>query len=244
MKVNLTGFLIVAAIGFALGGAFALLQSKDQTVQPPAAGSAVAPSTAPSAAITAEPPVLEGVPPMPEVANVAAPEAKPAEAAIAGVTVGGAFTLTDHKGNVVTEKSWPGKFKLVFFGFTHCTDVCPATLQKIAAVMENYDAKGEKLVPLFITVDPEHDTQAVMAAYVGGYNPNIIGLTGTPEQLKAAEDGYKVYAAQGAAAPAGDHMMMDHSSYVYLMSPDDKLLEVFASDKTAEDMIAKIKLHL
>jgi protein SCO1/2 len=243
MKVNLTGFLIVAAIGFALGGAFALLQSKDQTVQPSAAvGSAVAPSTAPSAAVPAEPPVLEGVPPMPEVANVAAPEAKPAEAAVSGVTVGGAFTLTDHKGNVVTEKSWPGKYKLVFFGFTHCTDVCPAALQKIAAVMENYDAKGEKLVPLFITVDPEHDTQAVMAAYVGGHNPNILGLTGTPEQVKAAEDAYKIYAA--APAAGASNAMTDHSSYVYLMSLDDKLLEVFGSDKTAEDMIAKIKLHL
>jgi protein SCO1/2 len=234
MKVNLTGFLIVAAVGFALGGAFALLQSKDQTVQPPPVGSAMTPP----AAITAEPPVLEGVPPMPEVANASAPAA--AET-VAGVPVGGAFTLTDHKGNAVTEKSWPGKYKLVFFGFTHCPDTCPATLQKLAALMESYDAKGEKLAPLFITVDPEHDTQEVMAAYVGGYNPNIIGLTGTLEQVRAAEDGYKVYAAQGAGASAN---MMDHSSYVYLMSPDDKLLEVFGSAETAESMIAKIKLHL
>ncbi|MCE9507051.1 MAG: SCO family protein [Alphaproteobacteria bacterium] len=237
MKSGWKAFLVVAAIGFALGGAFALfrVEVKEQPVQQESEAPA-----APVAEIVAEPPVLEGVPPMPEVAGAApaAPEAVSA-AAVAGVPVGGAFTLTDHKGNAVTEKSWPGKHKLVFFGFTSCPDTCPATLQKLAAVMENYDAKGEKLAPLFITVDPAHDTQAVMAAYVAGYNPNIIGLTGTAEQVKAAEDAYKAY-----AAPAAASAMVDHSSYVYLMSPDDKLLEVFGSGETAESIISKIKLHL
>lgn len=238
MKSGWKAFLVVAVIGFALGGIFALFRV--EVKEQPAQGSEAPAAPAAVAEIVAEPPVLEGVPPMPEVAGAVSgePEAAPA-AAVAGVPVGGAFTLTDHKGNAVTEKSWPGKHKLVFFGFTRCPDTCPATLQKITAVMENYDAKGEKLAPLFITVDPAHDTQAVMAVYVAGYNPNITGLTGTAEQVKAAEGAYKVYAAPAAASG-----MMDHSSYVYLMSPDDKLLEVFGSGETAESMISKIKLHL
>jgi protein SCO1/2 len=107
--------------------------------------------------------------------------------------------------------------------------------------MENYDPKGEKLAPLFITVDPERDTQAALAAYVGKFNPNILALTGTAEQVKAAEDAYKVFAAK--MPPTGADYGVEHSGYVYLMSPDDKLLEVLGSDETAESMIAKIKLH-
>ena len=241
MKSNWVSFLIVAVVAFGLGAGFAFLQTRSQPApmmapSPVPDMSAAAPVAPPPVVV---PPVLEGAPPMPEMAANA-----PAEPpAVAGVQVGGEFSLTDHKGNAVTEKSWPGKYKLVFFGFTHCPDVCPTTLQKLSAVMENYDAKGEKLAPLFITVDPERDTPAVLAGYLGQYNPNIAGLTGTPEQVKAAEDAYKVYSAKTAGAPAGDYMM-DHSGYIYLMSPDDKLLEVLGSDETAETIIAKIKLHL
>jgi len=241
MKSNWVRFLIVAVIGFGLGVTLALFQVKNQTVSPVSSSASGDTSAESPAAIAVEPPVLEGAPPMPETAHVhVAPVAAPA---VAGVQVGGAFSLTDHQGNAVTEKSWPGKYKLVFFGFTNCPDICPAALQKISAVMENYDAQGEKLAPLFITVDPQRDTQPVMAAYVGGYNPHILGLTGTSEQIKAAEDSYKVYAARAMETPAGDYMM-DHSAYIYLMSLDDRLLEVFGSDETAESMIAKIRLHL
>jgi protein SCO1/2 len=169
-----------------------------------------------------------------------APESVPAPQAMAGVPVGGAFALTDHNGNAVTEKSWPGKYKLVFFGFTSCPDTCPAVLQKIAAVMENFDAAGERLVPLFITVDPARDTKDVMAKYVAGFNPHIIGLTGTEAQVKAAEEAYKVYATK-VPGPSAHHYMNDHSAYIYLMSPDDQLLEAFSADETAKNMIVKIK---
>ena len=158
---------------------------------------------------------------------------------VAGVPIGGKFSLTDHKGHSVTEKSWPGKYKLVFFGFTHCPDTCPATLQKIAVVMEHSDPQGKKIVPLFVTVDPATDTPPVMAKYVGAFNPHIIGLTGTEAQIKAAEDAYKVYASK-VPGKAPEEDMVDHSAYIYLMSPDDKFLEVFSVDETAENMISKI----
>lgn len=165
-----------------------------------------------------------------------------AVAEVAGVSVGGGFSLTDHHGNPVTEKSWPGKYKLVFFGFTHCPSICPAGLQKMAAVMEGYDAKGEKIVPLFITLDPARDTKEVMAAFVGKFNQNIVGLLGTEEQVKAVESAYKVYASKVPGANAADYMV-DHSAYTYFMSPDDRLLAVLGPDETAEGMIGKIRLH-
>jgi protein SCO1/2 len=164
-----------------------------------------------------------------------------------GIHVGGAFTLTDQSGKTVTEKSWPGKYKLVFFGFTHCPDTCPAALQKMAVIMQhldqNNDPWGAKIVPLFITVDPARDTAAVMAKYVTVFNPHIVGLTGSEAQIKSVEEAYKVYAAKKPGQSNDDYAeyMEDHSAYVYLMSPDDKLLQVFSFDETAEAMIGKIK---
>lgn len=160
-----------------------------------------------------------------------------------GVSVGGPFSLTDQTGKSVTEKSWPGKYKLVFFGYTHCPDTCPATLQKMAAVMQQLDPKGEKLVPLFITVDPERDTAPVLAKYIANFGPLIVGLTGTAAQTKAVEEAYKVYVAKQPGQNKEDYAeyLEDHSAYVYLMSPDDKLLQTLSFDETANDMIGKIK---
>jgi cytochrome oxidase Cu insertion factor (SCO1/SenC/PrrC family) len=200
-------FIVLAAVGFLLGGAVALMQNRH----------------VPAAAVVSE--------------------TKGSPAPMAGVPVGGAFSLTDQTGKPVTEKSWPGKYKLVFFGYTHCPDTCPATLQKLAAVMQNLDPKGEKLVPLFITVDPERDTVDVMAKYVANFGPTIVGLTGTEAQIKAVEETYKVYAAKQPGQSKGDYAeyLEDHSAYVYLMSPDDKLLQTLSFDETAETMIGKIK---
>ncbi len=171
---------------------------------------------------------------LPAVAEQTAPP-------VAGVTVGGAFTLTDHHGAAVTEKSWPQKSKLVFFGFTHCPDICPAALQKVAAVMETLDPKGERFVPLFITLDPKRDTTSVLSEYVKLFTPHLIGLTGTEEQVKAVEKVYKVYASKSSNTDAD--YMVNHSGYIYFMSPDDQLLEVFSSDETTKNIIGKIRLH-
>lgn len=206
-------FIALAVICFVIGGFFALVQTP-------------APQTG------------------------AAEQAKPA---VAGVPIGGAFSLTDHKGNAVTEKSWPGKMTLVFFGFTNCPDICPTGLQKITTVMEAVDPKAEKVVPILITVDPARDTKEVMAAYVANFSPTIVGLTGTQAQIDQAVSAYKVYAAkeeEPAHEHGGDHhnhgapqYTVNHSGYMYLMSPEGKLLEIFKTDETAEAMTAKIRLH-
>lgn len=266
MKSNWGRFLAVAAIGLILGAAFALLYSKngvlptagqEAAVSAPApAPAAPAPDPSQSAAVAEPPstmsaqPVLEGVPPMP-VASVG--ETVVTDLPVAGVAVGGAFSLVDHTGAAVTEKSWPGKYKIVFFGFTNCPDTCPTTLQKLSLVMENIDAKGEKLVPLLITVDPARDTKDVMTAYIAKFSAHIVGLTGTQEQIEHAIAAYKVFAARVPDAHEytmeGEHhasndYMVDHSSYVYLMSPDGILLETFSASDSAETMIAGIKTHI
>jgi cytochrome oxidase Cu insertion factor (SCO1/SenC/PrrC family) len=200
-------FIVLAAIGFVLGGALALFQGRN----------------------------------IPAATVVSAATSKPAP--MAGVQVGGAFSLVDHTGKPVTEKSWPGKYKLVFFGFTHCPDTCPATLQKMTVVMQQLDPQGGKIVPLFITVDPARDTPAVMAKYIAVFNPAIVGLTGSEAQIKSVEETYKVYAAKRPSQSNEEYAeyMEDHSAYLYLMSPDDKLLHTFAFDEPVEAMITKIK---
>jgi|GEM_PF-946918 len=168
-----------------------------------------------------------------------------AEAAqkVAGSTVGGAFSLTDHNGNAVTEASWPGKMKLVFFGFTHCPDICPTNLEKMTTVLEQWGGAANQVQPLFITTDPARDTPERMKEYLADYSPAIVGLTGTEEQIAKAKDGYKVYAAKVDTGDAKNYLM-DHSGYIYLMSADDALLEIFGSSDTAASIAEKAKPHL
>jgi protein SCO1/2 len=109
-------------------------------------------------------------------------------------------------------------------------------LQKITVVMEKFDPKGEKLAPLFITVDPETDTTEVMKRYVEGYNPHIVGLTGTEKQITAVEEAYKVYAAKQPGTKT-----VDHSAYVYLMSPEGTLLQIFSVEESAGKIIKGLK---
>lgn len=181
------------------------------------------------------------------------PQARlPQQQEVAGVPIGGAFSLTDQTGKAVTEKSWPGKYTLVFFGFTHCPDICPAGLQKIAAAMEKMDPKAEKVVPLFITVDPARDDVKTMAAYVATFSPTIVGLTGTQAQIDTAVSAYKVYATvekedhdhgHGGHEDMADMPKVNHSGYMYLMSPEGKLLETFGANTTAETLIERLKLR-
>lgn len=264
-------FILLAALVFCLGVGFSLWRQKqagEQTAQQEAVSTAQEeiafqtaqpmPSAEPGEIVPSAPemPLPEGTElrdgmavehehdPFPteeeEKAQKAAESAAPAaEAApVAGVQPGGAFSLTDHKGNAVTEKSWPGKHKLVFFGYTSCPDICPVTLEKVSAVMAALDPEGAKIQPLFITTDPDKDTPEVLDIYVGGYDKNIVGLTGTKEQVDAAGKAYKVYAA---AAPDGK---IDHSSFLYLMSPDDKPLAIFSAKLSVEEMTEKVKEKL
>ena len=157
--------------------------------------------------------------------------------------IGGPFTLTDHEGRRVTEKDFAGKHKLVYFGYTYCPDICPAELQVMSAAIDALGDKGEKVTPVFITVDPERDTVEQMKSYVGNFHKRLVGLTGSPEDIKKAAKAYRVYYARAKSEESTDYLM-DHSSIVYLMSPDGEYLAHFAYGTGVEKMADGIKKFL
>lgn len=156
----------------------------------------------------------------------------------AGNAIGGPFRLVDHNGTDVTEANYKDSYKLVFFGFTSCPDVCPVELEKITKVMESLGKDADKVQPLFITVDPERDTPEVMKNYVELFHPKIIGLTGTVDQVKAAEDAYKVYAAKADFDANG--YTINHSSFTFFLNPQGDLVELFSASDSAEEMTATV----
>jgi len=144
------------------------------------------------------------------------------------------FSLIDQNGHAVTEKSWPGKYKLVFFGFTSCPDECPTILQKLTVALDKLgDKKAGKIQTLFITVDPDTDTPAVLKTYLKNFHKSIVGLSGTTKQIEAAEVSYKVFASKGEKG-------VDHSAYTYFVAPDGHLLTAFGTDESAENVVKGI----
>lgn len=250
-------YIAWALVAFVIGGGLAWVQNNYGNKVLPTEQAATTPGEQPTVTdvpASSASSVIPDAPAMPESAESGqAPETSTAvtaaidSAPVAGIAVGGPFTLTDQKGVAVTEKSWPGKYLLVFFGFSNCPDVCPATLQKLSTIMETYDPSGAKLQPMMVTVDPARDNPEALAKYMAAFNANIVGLTGTPEQIDAVKKAYKVYASPAPAVDHADHGaaagQIDHSSFVYLMSPDGQALEIISASLSAEEMLAKIKVH-
>jgi protein SCO2 len=164
----------------------------------------------------------------------------PKTSAVGLPTIGGAFELVDHKGRVARDSDYRGKYLLVMFGYTYCPDVCPTELQVITEAMERLGQAGSKVQPLMITVDPERDTVAVLADYIGNFHPSLIALTGSTAQVKAVTKAYRVYFAKAPPDDEGDYFM-DHSAFIYLMGPDGKYLHHFAPTTAPEDMADKIR---
>ncbi len=164
------------------------------------------------------------------------------------VAIGGPFTLTDTKGNTVTEAALNGRLSLVFFGFTHCPDICPLTLQLITQALELTGPAAETVLPVFITVDPERDTLEAMASYAANFHPRLLALTGTPEQVRLATQSYRVYAAKSpvkdaAGKETGDYTV-NHTGYTYLMDRNGKYVTHFSREATAEDIAARLRQEL
>jgi protein SCO1/2 len=151
--------------------------------------------------------------------------------------LGGPFSLTDQAGKRVTEKSWPGKYLLIYFGYTYCPDACPTELLVMGQALDQLDHdKVAKVQPLFITIDPARDTAEKLAEYVPSFYPTLEGLTGSDADIAAAARAYKVYYAKSDAAPNSSDYVMDHSSYVYLVNPEGQTIGIFSADTSAEDM--------
>jgi protein SCO1/2 len=157
----------------------------------------------------------------------------------AGVAdIGGPFNLVDGNGRAVTERSFPGKWLLVFFGYTHCPDVCPTTLADLAQALEQLGPAADRLQPLFITVDPERDTPQAMRDYVSPFGKRIVGLTGSAAEIAAVARAYRVYYAKH---PEGADYSMDHSAVLYVMRPDGRLAGFMTPDIGTPAMAQKLK---
>ena len=155
--------------------------------------------------------------------------------------IGGPFSLVGADGKPVTDRDYRGRYMLIFFGFTHCPDICPAELQVIAQALEQLGDKAKKVVPIFITLDPERDTPEDMANYVKSFGPNFVGLTGSQEAIAAAAKAYRVaYSKVENKDSAGDYSV-DHSALVYLMDPEGQYVTHFSYGLSADQMAEKLE---
>jgi cytochrome oxidase Cu insertion factor (SCO1/SenC/PrrC family) len=157
--------------------------------------------------------------------------------------VGGAFELIDQTGHTRTDTDFLGKLLIVYFGYTYCPDVCPTDLMQIGLAIDKLGAASAQVQPLFISVDPERDTPSALADYVSMLNPRIIGLTGTPAQVRAAADAYKAYYAK--VRPEGSTAyLIDHTGFIYLMGRSGEYLGFFPPGTSADRMVEIIRQHL
>ena len=153
------------------------------------------------------------------------------------VTIGGPFALIAPDGTTVTEETFRGKWLLVYFGYTFCPNTCPMTLNEIATALEKLGTDATKMQPLFITVDPQRDTREVLEQYTRSFDPRIVGLTGSPQQIDAVTQEYGAYAARDKTEPGPEDYVIDHSTYLYVMDPGGKFVRAFDAD-TSGDRIA------
>ncbi|HKY81147.1 MAG TPA: SCO family protein, partial [Sphingobium sp.] len=139
-----------------------------------------------------------------------------------GARIGASFTLTDQQGNKVRWDDFKGKYRLVYFGYTYCPDVCPVDLQRIMqaySLFEKADpARAAKVQPIFITVDPERDTPSVLKTYVAAFHPRLVGLTGTPAEIAQVEKDFVVISSKEEAKGGSDYLV-SHSRTPYLFGP-------------------------
>lgn len=154
--------------------------------------------------------------------------------------VGGPFQLVDQNGQAVDEKILKGRWSAVFFGFTYCPDICPATLQALAMAKSRLGSRADKLQIVLISVDPARDTPAALRAYLDspGFDKDTIGLTGTPEQVAAAAKAYRAYFKKAGDGPG---YQMQHTSAVYLMNPKGRFARVLAYGLSPDEMARQIK---
>jgi protein SCO1 len=158
---------------------------------------------------------------------------------VAVATVGGPFTLTDQHGNKVTEAALKGHPSAMFFGYTFCPDVCPTTLFDLTTLMKDLGPEADKLKVYFVTVDPERDTKQVLADYLQAFDPRIIGLTGTREEIDQTLKAYRVFARK--VPQDGGGYLMDHTATVYLLDQNGAFTGTIDYQEKTETALAKLK---
>jgi protein SCO1/2 len=157
---------------------------------------------------------------------------------LAGITVG-KFSLVDQNGKPFTDADLKGKWQLVFFGYTHCPDVCPTALNELSLALDRLGAKKDQVGIVYISVDPERDTPDVLKSYVESFGGPIVALTGTPDAIKQAAQEYKVYYAKHPNADGGYDM--DHSAYIYVMDPQGRFAATLTADDSEDTIVKRLQ---
>lgn len=159
--------------------------------------------------------------------------------------IGGDFALLDNTGKTITNNDFRGKYMLIYFGFTHCPDICPTSLLLMQNALNHLGDKAKKVQPIFITLDPERDTPQVVGQYTAHFGPALIGLSGSAEQIKRAADAYKIYYRKVEEEDSAMGYVIDHSGFLYLMGPDGKYITHFphtiAEQSLTDGLAAAIK---
>jgi protein SCO1 len=158
---------------------------------------------------------------------------------VLGSAIGGPFSLVDQDGKTVTNTALEGKWLLVYFGYTHCPDTCPTTLNDIAVALHDLGAQRDQVRPVFITIDPARDTPQVMKDYMTAFDAPILALTGTAAEVAQAAKNYRVYYAKHSEA-GGDYSM-DHSSLIYVMDPKGRFTATFTGEDPPEQIAERLK---
>lgn len=157
-------------------------------------------------------------------------------------TIGGPFRLTASDGRDVDQHSFPGRYLLVYFGYTHCRDVCPTTLSALAVALDALGRRAGAIQPLFVTLDPARDSPAVLRSYLAGFSPRLLGLTGTPMEIAALAHAYRVTSMVHPMA-SGSYDL-DHSSVLYLMDPAGRFIGPVPADAPGAEMAAILSRYL
>lgn len=160
-----------------------------------------------------------------------------------GAKIGGPFALIDENGKAATDRDFAGRYRIVYFGYTFCPDVCPTDVATLARALRTFEAKAadraSRIVPIFVTVDPARDTPAVVREFTAQFHPRMIGLTGSPAAIAAAAKAYGVaYSAQKPNAQGA--YLVDHSNIAYLMAPDGAPITLLPADQGAEAVVAAL----
>jgi protein SCO1/2 len=161
-----------------------------------------------------------------------------------GASIGGSFKLTNSANEVIEWKDFEGQYRIVYFGFTYCPDVCPTDVQRLSQGLMEFERDapnlGKKITPIFISIDPERDTPEIMGEFISNFHPRLVGLTGSTEAIAEAAQNFAIYYARGQETPAGGYLV-DHSAVVYLFDPQGRPLATLPTDKGSSAVASELE---